>query len=144
MNVLEIDYDKILEDAYLKHKSLIVAFDFDNTVFDYHKKSVDYSLIIDLIKECDRLKFPLLCLTSNTGNRLKFIEYYLKEVLEILGIHSLDINNQYRNGKYPLYIIDPESFTKPYFNILLDDKAGLVESYNRLRKLVDKINNKEL
>ena len=37
-----------------------------------------------------------------------------------------------------------KNFTKPYANIYLDDKAGLLESYTRLNKLVTKIENEQL
>ena len=33
---------------------------------------------------------------------------------------------------------------KPYYNILLDDRAGLKEAYNYLKKLTDEIRNKEI
>lgn len=33
---------------------------------------------------------------------------------------------------------------KPYCNILLDDRAGLKESYNNLKRLTDEIRDKEI
>ena len=33
---------------------------------------------------------------------------------------------------------------KPYYNILLDDRAGLIESYNNLKRLTDDIRNKDI
>ncbi|HNV97499.1 MAG TPA: hypothetical protein PKL13_04340, partial [bacterium] len=67
IDVFDINYDVILEEAYIKHKKLIVAFDFDNTIFDYHKKEVDYSKIINLLKECQDLGFILKLFTSETS-----------------------------------------------------------------------------
>lgn len=60
-NIFDINYYKILQDVYNEHGQVIVAFDFDNTVYDYHKKGLDCSKVIDLIKECDELEFPLIC-----------------------------------------------------------------------------------
>ena len=34
------------------HGSLFVAFDFDNTIFDYHNQGFDYSGIISLLRRC--------------------------------------------------------------------------------------------
>ena len=122
INVLNIDYDKVLEEAYLKHKKLIVAFDFDNTVFDYHNKGVDYSLIINLLKECQELGFILELFSSETSEeKLNWKKQYC---LETLGLNI----NQKSNEK-----------GKIYANIYLDDKAGLLETFHRLRFLVDKI-----
>jgi hypothetical protein len=148
MNVLDIDYCKLLNDTYEKHQKLIVAFDFDNTVFDYHKQGIDYSPIVNLLKDCDALGFPLICLTSNTGDRLIFIKHYLEEVLGIRGIKSLSVNDQYLGSdsieSNNICIYSPTTnFTKPYFNILLDDKAGLKESYERLNKLILNIKLKQ-
>ena len=35
---------------YEKHPELIVAFDFDNTIFDTHENGGDYSDVIELLK----------------------------------------------------------------------------------------------
>ena len=37
---------------YLLHKSLFIAFDFDNTIFDYHNAGRDFHHIIDVLKKC--------------------------------------------------------------------------------------------
>lgn len=134
MNVLDINYYQTLENVYKKYLNVIVAFDFDNTVFDYHKKGIDFSPVINLLQKCNKLNFKLICFTSNYGDRLKFIEYYIKEVLNLKGV----IINK-AEGRSS---ISPGE--KPYANIYLDDKAGLKESYKRLNKLITKIENKEL
>lgn len=140
MNVLELDYDKILQDAYEKHKHLIICFDFDNTVYDFHNKGINYSAIVNLLQECDRLGFSLICNTSNGGDRLTFIKIYIKEVLKLIGIkHKILINETTTYDKS----ISSTKYTKPYANIYLDDKGGLVESYNRLNNLITKIKNNE-
>ena len=33
---------------------------------------------------------------------------------------------------------------KPYYNVLLDDRAGLKEAYTHLKKLTDEIRNKKI
>ena len=50
---------------YNKHKNLIIAFDFDNTVFDYHKEGnqYEYDDVIDLLKYCYDLGMTLVLYT---------------------------------------------------------------------------------
>jgi len=132
-DVLLVDYDKILWDAYESHGSLIVCFDFDNTVYDYHKVGIDFTSVINLLCECDKLGFQLICHTSNGGDRLIFIKYYLKEVL---GLNSKIIING--TTEYDKAV--PTTFhTKPYANIYLDDKGGLREACVRLDRIVSLI-----
>lgn len=46
---------KRLLEEYKKYGKLIVAFDYDNTIFDYHNNGGDYSCVIELLKRCARL-----------------------------------------------------------------------------------------
>lgn len=34
------------------HNGIIIAFDFDNTVFDYYNKGYRYDKVITILKEC--------------------------------------------------------------------------------------------
>ena len=34
---------------WVKHKSLIIAYDYDNTVFDYHNNGYEFEFVIDLV-----------------------------------------------------------------------------------------------
>ena len=124
---LDLDYGARLHRDYLKHGSLFVAFDFDNTVYDYHMDGIDYSGIIKLLKECYEFGFKLILFTANEGKELEDAEYFLKNI----GLKYHYVN---RNPIMP-------KTRKPYYNILLDDRAGLVEAYTMLRELMDKIKN---
>lgn len=129
MKVLNIDYYERLKQDYLTHGSLFVAFDYDNTVFDYHSKGIDYSDVIHLLRNCKSLGFTLILFTGNEGEKLKTI--------------LSNLNNR----KIPFDLVNENPLMptrKPYYNILLDDRAGLVESYNTLKKLTDAIRNKEI
>jgi len=131
VSVLEQDQVSILKKVYEEHRRIIVAFDFDNTVFDYHNVGLDCSPIVDILHECQSLGFPLICFTSNVGDRLVFIKHYLKEVLRFKK--SIVINGDV----IALHVSSKVSnYTKPYANIYLDDKAGLKESYNNLKEII--------
>lgn len=127
MNVFEIDYYQRLKDDYLKHGSLFVAFDYDNTVFDFHGKGIDYSPVITLLRTCKSLGFTLIVFTGNEGDDLKRV---------LSDLHD-------RNIPFDLVNENPLMKTrKPYYNILLDDRAGLQEAFNLLNKLTNDIQNK--
>ena len=100
---------------YKTHGNLIIAFDFDNTVFDYHGVGDDYSDVIGLLRSCQDANMTLILFTVendyiNLQNKIE----YLRE----LGIRPKYINES------PLY----KGSVKPYYNLLLDDRAGLEEA----------------
>ena len=126
MDVFEVDFQKRLEQDYIKHGSLYVAYDFDNTIYDTHSQGINFNKIIDLIRECKRLKFSLILFTAKEGNDLAVVQKFLK---------TNSIPYDYVN-KSPVM-----ATRKPYYNILLDDRAGLHEAYMSLSNLVNKIEN---
>ena len=129
MDVYNLDfYDRLRKD-YIKHKSLFVAYDYDNTVYDYHNQGINYDKIISLLRVCKSLDFTMILFTGNEGEKLEVIKKDLKK----------------RDIPYDLINENPLMPTrKPYYNILLDDRAGLKEAYNYLKKLTDEIRNKEI
>lgn len=48
-----------------EYKKYGVAFDYDNTIFDYHNNGGDYSCVIELLKRCARLGFELVLFTCD-------------------------------------------------------------------------------
>ena len=129
MNVLEFDFYNRLKQDYLVHKNLFVAFDYDNTVFDFHNQGINYDEIIEILRICKSLGFTLILFTGNEGEKLEVIKQDLK------------------NREIPFDLINENPLMKtrkPYYNILLDDRAGLKESYNNLKRLIDDIRNKEI
>lgn len=129
MKVLKLDYYERLKADYLQHKSLFVAFDYDNTVFDYHSKGIDYSEVIELLQDCKALGFTMILFTGNEDEKLEAI-----------------LNDcEYRSIPVDLINENPLMKTrKPYYNILLDDRAGLIESHNLLKRLIDEIHSKAI
>ncbi|KAB1071378.1 hypothetical protein F6U93_01230 [Tamlana haliotis] len=129
MDVFNFDFYQRLQKDYLEHKSLFVAFDYDNTIFDYHNHGINYDRIISLLRTCKSLGFTMILFTGNEGEKLETIKSDLKT----------------RNIPFDLINENPLMPTrKPYYNILLDDRAGLKEAYNNLKKLTDAIRNKEI
>jgi len=122
-------YERLVED-YKKHNSLLVAFDYDNTIYDYHKKGYQFNEVINLLRRCQALEFTLILFTSNEGDDLTKAVDYVTNQLNIKGfyVNESPINNN----------------RKPYFNILLDDRAGLGTSYALLYRLLNEIHTKEI
>lgn len=125
---------KRLSAEYAKHGQLIVALDFDDTIFDFHKKGSTHEAVIGLINECQDLGFHIVIFTASPKERYDFI----REHCATVGIKPKAINeNALPELKYG-------QNGKIYFNILLDDRAGLWEAYMTLRAVVNAIRRGDL
>lgn len=130
LGLLEIKSNSYLNDRkaidrlkreYKEHGNLIIGFDFDNTIFDYHKEGLELQPVIDLLKKCSDLGFTM-CLHSIT-DRFEFKEKFINE---------LGIKCHFINESQVMHLKHPEYDSKPFYSILLDDRAGLSASYNIL------------
>ena len=108
---------------------LVIGFDFDNTIFDYHNLGGDFSKIIKILQDCKKLGFTL-CLNTSESNeeKLKWKIQYCKH----FGIEPDYVNES------PLL----SGTKKPFFSLLLDDRAGLESAYNILFNIVSYANFK--
>lgn len=106
-----------LHKAYREHGSLFVAFDFDDTVYDFHDNGDTFDKVVNLLKFVQRLGFKLILFTAREGEQLDWAVSYC----QMKGIDITYINEN------PLM-----DTRKPFYNILLDDKAGLEQAYNNL------------
>lgn len=117
---------KRLLEEYKSYGNLIIAFDFDNTVFDYHNTGDDYSGIIELLKTCSEKNMILILFTVTTNEEeLRSKINYLKN----FGICPDYINES------PLF----KGSIKPYYNLLLDDRAGLESAIEQLNYVLTNI-----
>lgn len=114
---------------YETHDKLVVGFDFDNTIFDIHNNGGNYSDVINLLRECKKLGF-ILCLYT-----AELREDWLKWKVQYCG--HFGIEPDYINES-PLL----QGTKKPFFNILLDDRAGLESAYETLKTVIDYANSK--
>lgn len=114
---------------YETHGKLVIGFDFDNTIFDIHNNGGNYSDIIRLLQDCKKLGFILCLYTAESrGYWLQWKIDYCKH----FGIEPDHVN------KSPLL----PGTDKPFFNILLDDRAGLESAYITLKETVEYANSK--
>jgi hypothetical protein len=123
-----------LKKEYDKYGRLIVAFDFDNTIYDFNGDGGDYSEVIELLKECIKLEFDLILFTVDEDP-----EKISEKVRWLVSkdLWSCKSSHFFVNAS-PIF----SGSRKPYYNILLDDRAGLEECYNILKHVVDYANYK--
>lgn len=112
---------------YKKHKSLVIGYDFDGTIHDFHKKGETYNQVCDLLEELKFIGCKLICWTAYKDHNY-VLEYCKKYHIPCDGINT--------NG-IPL----PWESRKPFFNYLLDDRAGLKQQFNELSLLAYLVRN---
>ena len=115
----------VLLEQYKKHGKIIVAYDFDDTVSPFRGDSC--AQVIQLIKDLRPYAY-LICFTARTPeNQIKAAEY-----LKANSIPYDFINKQWDGS---------EISGKLFYNQLLDDKAGLYESYLILAEFLEIVRN---
>lgn len=120
-----VKLEKLLN-AFDAHGKIIVGVDFDDTIFALDKR---YTLLCAEVRALLKAVKPdaVICLYTVADNQS--LQYKL-ELMKLWGIEPDFINEspvKLGNG------------VKPFFNILLDDKAGLVEAYNLLLKFKNEL-----
>lgn len=109
-----------------KHKKLMVAVDFDDTIFDFHNRNQEHSMVIEILKKCNELGFYVTIFTASKPERYDFIRNYMKGLgIKIDTINENVIQLPYGNNG------------KIYYNILLDDRAGLGQAYTTLLSVIE-------
>jgi hypothetical protein len=119
---------KRLLDEYHKHGKLIIAIDFDDTVFDYHQNGHEHDGVINMLKRCQALDFWMVVWTAAPEERHDSQVQYLNNLG--ITIHSVNEN--------PLPL-PYGNHGKIYYNLLLDDRAGLGQAFNILSQVVSEI-----
>lgn len=114
-----------LLDEYTIHKNLVVAFDFDNTIYDFHGKGITFPKVIKLLKDCSEFGLTLVCYTGNSDEDL------VRDLCTNNGIRIDYINES--------PIKAPSKPHKPYFSILLDDRCGLRSAVEDLSIVLEEL-----
>lgn len=111
-----------------KHPRLIIACDFDDTVYDTHDNGFKFDEVISLLKECKKLDFYVVMFTASKVERYPMIREHMTNLgIEIDGINKNVIELPFGNNG------------KIYANIFLDDRAGLFQAATTLLNLINKI-----
>lgn len=135
---LYLDYNKFyqrIEDEYIKHGRLIIAVDYDDTIFDTYKRGETYDQVIALLKRWQPYA-DFVVWTASLPERYPSICEYC----QMRGIHVAAINDNVPPIKYNHL----EKCRKIYANVYVDDRAGLGWSVQALTQLIERIENNEL
>jgi hypothetical protein len=117
----ENSYTRLL-DEYQKYNTLVVAFDFDDTVYDFHKKGRLYTDVINLLRALKEINCYLICWTGQED--LAFVKQYLLE-------NNIPFDGINENPPFHL-----STSKKVYANVYLDDRAGLKQVFEELNQLL--------
>ena len=122
-----------LRAEYTKYGSLIVAVDYDDTLFDFHKTGDSYEMVKQLVRDLHSIGCKIIIYTGSEN--INDIDNYLRQnnIPWDLINENLQINGNWASGK---------DSRKIYANVYLDDRAGLFQVYNDLTKLVENVRNK--
>lgn len=115
-------YRRLMED-YEKHGYLVVAYDLDNTVKPFYDKDDTFPKLRKLLKRLKAAGHFLICFTANDTETTK--QYLIDNSIPFEVV----------NKNPPFF---EESYRKIYYNVLLDDRAGLREAYKALKKFLKK------
>lgn len=115
-----------LVEEWNKYKTIVIAYDFDNTVFDYHNQGHIYDDVINILRECKKFGAYLIVFTANDEDKYPDIIKYLQD-------KNIPFDAINESPKF----VPVTSKHKIYYNILLDDRAGLSSSYNNLQNALD-------
>lgn len=127
--------DRYLDDAnvierlvseWTRYGRLVVAYDYDNTVYDYHQAGLVFRDVPQLLRECRAMGAYLIVFTACGEDQYPAIRSYLEEQ---------DIPFDAINENPPF--VPVASGRKIYCNILLDDRAGLGSAYRCLKSALE-------
>lgn len=109
---------------YEAHNNIIIGVDFDDTLFDTHDRKLQHiSFLVGLLSQLQKDFNCTLCVwTANVDEQL------VRSTWATLGL-TIDYYNESPLKKF--------NKVKPYFNILLDDRAGLDSAFRTLYSLFE-------
>lgn len=119
-----VNFERLLKE-YHQYNGLVVAYDFDGTVYDYHNAGESYDAVIGLLRDLKDIGCELICFTAREE------DHFVREYLEDNQIPFDRINEN--PGFFSC------SARKIYYNAYLDDRAGLIQVFSELSMLVTRI-----
>lgn len=124
MNNRFLNYRESLKrlQAVLEQRKIHIAYDFDDTIYPLYSHNDNCEKVIELLK----LWRPHAYFILFTHRRSELIG----DALYFIKTNDIPLDEVNENKKaFDFYTSDSP---KPYFDILLDDKAGLGETYSLL------------
>lgn len=119
-----------LVEEYEKYGRLIVAVDFDSTIYDYHKRGDTFPKVIELVRRASKLDCKIIIYTCRPKERQGDVVAYLEEN-----------NIPYDSINDPIVKLgETDGYgSKIFYSHFLDDRAGLESAYYDLDSALDVI-----
>lgn len=118
--------DRLLNE-WQRYGNLVIAVDFDNTLYDYHSRGDKYDNVIALIRKVHKMGCRVVVFTCCDETRFSFIEKYMRDNdIPFDAINEDAAFIEYRGRKI-------------YFNWLLDDRSGLSAAYHILNEVCERV-----
>lgn len=115
---------------YQKYNSLVVAVDYDDTLFDFHGTGGSYEMVKQLVRDLHAIGCKII-IWSGSENVNDMVIYLREQNIPWDLINEdLVVNGNWVSGK---------NSRKVYANVYIDDRAGLKQVYNDLTKLVKEV-----
>lgn len=124
--------DRLLA-VYKEHGKLLIAFDFDDSVFNTHNRTnASYDLVHELLREL-RPYARFMCFTASWEERFPFIKQFCNDNGLPLDV---GVNDDLETLGWKT--------RKPYFNAILDDRCGLRQTYEDLCEFLKIVSGKDI
>lgn len=120
---------KRLVEQHARTPRLILAVDWDDTLYDFHHKGYEYERAIAAVKRAQAAGFLIVCFTASANERHPMIRAHA----ETLGIRFDGINENVIDSPFG------RDGAKIFYNLLLDDRAGLGQALTVLEWTLDRI-----
>lgn len=101
-----------LENEFKKYGKLIFCVDFDDTIYDFHKKGRTYENVIKLLRRWEDYS-EVIIFTGNGEDKYAMIEEYL-------------LNNRIKHKGINCDASVAFEGRKIYANVYIDDRGGLI------------------
>lgn len=114
------------------HGKLIIACDFDDTVFDFHSRGHLYTRVLHLLKRCQDHEFWIMMYTAMHPESYEKSKTYLADrgiIVHCVNENPIDLPFGHHG--------------KPLWSILLDDRAGLGQAYVILSSVLAEIDKEK-
>lgn len=108
-----------------KYGKLIVAFDYDNTVYDYHNNGWSFTKVKQQLRTLGRMGCEIVCFTSCDSSRFEEIKSYCRT-------HNLPLSGVNVDSD-----LVPFKGRKIYYNVFYDDRAGLGQVIEVMDHVID-------
>lgn len=109
---------------YRKYGSLVIGYDFDGTVHDFHQTGTKHDIVIQLLRDLKSIGCRLVCWTAHPDPDIYVPQYLTENNIPFDSINEGGIKLKWESKK-------------PFFSALLDDRAGLSQVYKELTVLID-------